>query len=167
MHDCMRRAARGQRLAALPSTQRAPWVGPASDAQLDARLPRMTRACDVVRFGWHETCKCVCFAAYERRMSRPPSWCEPRTGGSPRPSTSRSLPPRPRRHRLVGRRIMEDEINARVGRRHAKLAEPAASRHGSAPGSVVSGGRPVRMQPPRSRTAPGDEVAPRHLTHPR
>lgn len=55
--------------------------------------------------------------------------------------------------------MMEDEVAARVGPKHAKLPGRAASRHGSAPGSVVLGGRRVKVQRPRARTAAGEEVA--------
>jgi putative transposase len=54
--------------------------------------------------------------------------------------------------------MMEEEITARVGVKHAKLAGRTASRHGSAPGSVVLGGRRVRVERPRARTADGAEV---------
>jgi putative transposase len=55
--------------------------------------------------------------------------------------------------------MMEDELTARVGAKHAKLAERTASRHGMAAGSVVLGGRRVRVQRPRARTGDGAEVA--------
>jgi putative transposase len=55
--------------------------------------------------------------------------------------------------------MMEDELTARVGAKHAKLAERTASRHGVAAGSVVLGGRRVRVQRPRARTGDGAEVA--------
>lgn len=55
--------------------------------------------------------------------------------------------------------MMEEEIAARVGPKHAKLAGRSASRHGSAAGSVVLGGRRVKVQRPRARTAGGREVA--------
>jgi transposase-like protein len=55
--------------------------------------------------------------------------------------------------------MMEDELSARVGAKHAKLADRSASRHGSASGSVVLGGRRVRVQRPRARTTAGDEIA--------
>jgi transposase-like protein len=54
--------------------------------------------------------------------------------------------------------MMEDELATRVGPKHAKLTERAASRHGSAPGSVVLGGRRVKVRRPRARSADGDEV---------
>lgn len=54
--------------------------------------------------------------------------------------------------------MMEEELTAKVGPRHAKLAGRRASRHGTAPGSVVLGGRRVRVERPRARTADGQEV---------
>ena len=63
----------------------------------------------------------------------------------------------------VGMRVMaemmEDELTARVGPRHAKLPERHASRHGTAPGSVVLGGRRVKVDRPRARTGEGTEVS--------
>lgn len=54
--------------------------------------------------------------------------------------------------------MMEEELTARVGAKHAKVPGRAASRHGSAPGSVVLGGRRVRVERPRARSAEGAEV---------
>ena len=54
--------------------------------------------------------------------------------------------------------MMEEELTAKVGAKHAKLPGRRASRHGSAPGSVVLGGRRVRVERPRARTAEGQEV---------
>lgn len=54
--------------------------------------------------------------------------------------------------------MMEEELTAKVGAKHAKLPGRQASRHGSAPGSVVLGGRRVRVERPRARTAEGQEV---------
>ena len=54
--------------------------------------------------------------------------------------------------------MMEDELSSRVGAKHAKLVARSASRHGRAAGSVVLGGRRVRVQRPRARTAEGTEV---------
>ena len=62
----------------------------------------------------------------------------------------------------VGLRIfaemMEEELAARVGAKHAKLAGRTANRHGSAPGSVVLGGRRVGVERPRARTTDRTEV---------
>ena len=54
--------------------------------------------------------------------------------------------------------MMEDELVAKVGAKHAKLADRTASRHGSTTGSVVLGGRRVPVTRPRARTATGGEV---------
>lgn len=54
--------------------------------------------------------------------------------------------------------MMEDELAAKVGAKHAKLADRTASRHGSTAGSVVLGGRRVSVTRPRARTATGGEV---------
>jgi putative transposase len=54
---------------------------------------------------------------------------------------------------------METELAAKVGPKHAKQPGRAARRHGSAPGSVVLGGRRVPVQRPRARTVDGREVA--------
>jgi transposase-like protein len=63
----------------------------------------------------------------------------------------------------VGMRVMaemmEDELTTKVGPKHAKLPERHASRHGTAPGSVVLGGRRVNVDRPRARTGEGTEVA--------
>lgn len=54
--------------------------------------------------------------------------------------------------------MMEEELTAKVGPKHAKLTGRTASRHGSAPGSVVLGGRRVAVERPRARSADGTEV---------
>ena len=54
--------------------------------------------------------------------------------------------------------MMEAEVAGRVGAKHAKRPEREASRHGRAPGSVVLGGRRVRVERPRARTVDGQEV---------
>lgn len=54
--------------------------------------------------------------------------------------------------------MMEAEVTARAGVKHAKCPEREASRHGSALGSVVLGGRRVRVERPRVRNVAGDEV---------
>ena len=63
----------------------------------------------------------------------------------------------------VGMRVMvemmDEELTTKVGPKHAKLADRQASRHGTAPGSVVLGGRRVKVDRPRARTAEGTEVA--------
>jgi putative transposase len=63
---------------------------------------------------------------------------------------------------VVGLRVMaellEAELVAKVGPKHAKQPGRAARRHGSAPGSVVLGGRRVPVDRPRARTVDGREV---------
>ena len=62
----------------------------------------------------------------------------------------------------VGLRVMaellETELATKVGPKHAKQPGRAARRHGSAPGSVVLGGRRVPVDRPRARTVDGREV---------
>ncbi len=55
--------------------------------------------------------------------------------------------------------MMESEMTATVGAKHAKLAGRTASRHGTGDGSVVLGGRRVAVRRPRARTTGGEEVA--------
>jgi putative transposase len=55
--------------------------------------------------------------------------------------------------------MMQDELTAKVGAKHAKVARRTASRHGSALGSVVLGGRRVGVERPRARSTDGTEVA--------
>jgi putative transposase len=63
---------------------------------------------------------------------------------------------------VVGLRVMaellEAELVAKVGPKHTKQPGRAARRHGSAPGSVVLGGRRVPVDRPRARTIDGREV---------
>lgn len=54
--------------------------------------------------------------------------------------------------------MMESELTGRVGPKHARIPERTASRHASAPGSVVLGGRRVPISRPRARTIEGEEV---------
>jgi transposase-like protein len=54
--------------------------------------------------------------------------------------------------------MMEEELQTKVGPKHAKLPGRAASRHGSARGSVVLGARRVGVSRPRARSADGTEV---------
>ncbi len=62
----------------------------------------------------------------------------------------------------VGLRVMAEmmqvEVTGRVGAKHAKRLEREASRHGSAPGSVVLGGRRVKVSRPRARSRDGEEL---------
>lgn len=53
--------------------------------------------------------------------------------------------------------LMDAEVTARVGAKHAKLPDRTAKRHASAPGSVVLGGRRVRVSRPRVRSVDGTE----------
>jgi transposase-like protein len=55
--------------------------------------------------------------------------------------------------------MMDEELTAKVGPKHAKLRGRTASWHGTAPGSVVLGGRRVGVERPRARTIDGVEVA--------
>jgi putative transposase len=54
--------------------------------------------------------------------------------------------------------MMDEELTAKIGPKHAKLPGRTASWHGSAPGSVVLGGRRVSVERPRARTLDGAEV---------
>ena len=54
--------------------------------------------------------------------------------------------------------LMDDEITATVGPKHARLADRTAVRHASTTGSVVLGGRKVTVRRPRARTLDGREV---------
>ena len=53
--------------------------------------------------------------------------------------------------------MMDAEVTAKVGPKHAKIPGRTASRHASAPGSVVLGGRRVGVSRPRARTIDGNE----------
>lgn len=54
--------------------------------------------------------------------------------------------------------MMNEEVTGVVGSKHAKLPGRTASRHGSAAGSVVLGGRRVGVRRPRARSTDGAEV---------
>lgn len=55
--------------------------------------------------------------------------------------------------------MMTAEMTAKVGGpKHAKLAQQQGNWHGSAPGSVVLGGRRVPVERPQGRTVAGDEI---------
>ena len=54
--------------------------------------------------------------------------------------------------------MMEEELTAKVGPKHAKIPGRTATRHASAPGSVVLGARRVKVRRPRARTTEGTEV---------
>jgi len=55
--------------------------------------------------------------------------------------------------------MMQAEVTARVGPKHARLAERTARRHAATDTSVVLGGRKVAVRRPRARTLDGQEVA--------
>lgn len=59
--------------------------------------------------------------------------------------------------------MMDEELTAKVGLKHAKLPGRQATRHASAPGSVVLGGRRVKGSRPRARTLERHRDAPRDL----
>ena len=54
--------------------------------------------------------------------------------------------------------LMDDEVTAAVGPKHAKLTDRTVVRHGATTGSVVLGGRKVAVRRPRARTTDGREV---------
>ena len=54
--------------------------------------------------------------------------------------------------------MMEEELDERVGHKHAKDPTRSASRHGTAQGSVVLGARRVPVTRPRARSADGSEI---------
>jgi hypothetical protein len=54
--------------------------------------------------------------------------------------------------------MMDSEVAAKVGPKHARIPDRTATRHASAPGSVVLGGRRVKVSRPRARTTNGQEV---------
>ncbi len=54
--------------------------------------------------------------------------------------------------------VMQAEITAKVGAKHAKLADRSARRHAATDTSVVLGGRKVAVRRPRARTLDGQEV---------
>ena len=59
----------------------------------------------------------------------------------------------------VGLAVMGEMMTAKVGGpKHAKLAQRQGNWHGSAPGSVVLGGRRMPVERPRGRTVAGDEI---------
>lgn len=66
--------------------------------------------------------------------------------------------------RVMGE-MMESEVTAKVGAKHAKLAGRTASRHGSEDGSVVLGGRWSRcaspgLAPPTAPRSPWSPIRP-------
>ncbi|HEX2063053.1 MAG TPA: IS256 family transposase [Acidimicrobiales bacterium] len=59
---------------------------------------------------------------------------------------------------VVMRQLMEAELTARIGPKHAKLADRTANWHGTTTGPAVLGGRKVSVERPRGRTVEGSEV---------
>lgn len=60
---------------------------------------------------------------------------------------------------MVMHEMMNAEMTAKVGGpKHAKLTDRNGNWHGDAPGSVVLGGRRVRVDRPRGRTTDGHEI---------
>jgi putative transposase len=59
---------------------------------------------------------------------------------------------------MVMLEMLVAEMTARVGPKHAKLADRDANWHGTTTGSVVLGGREIPVERPRGRTVDGREV---------
>jgi putative transposase len=59
---------------------------------------------------------------------------------------------------MVMRQMMEAELTARIGPKHAKLADRTGNWHGTTTGPVVAGGRTVTVPRPRGRTTDGAEI---------
>jgi transposase-like protein len=59
---------------------------------------------------------------------------------------------------MVMAQMFDAEMTARVGPKHAKIADRAANWHGSTSGPVVLGGRQLSVKRPRGRTVEGEEV---------
>jgi transposase-like protein len=59
---------------------------------------------------------------------------------------------------VVMRQMMEAELTARIGPKHAKLAERAGHWHGTTTGQAVLGGRKISVQRPRARSMEGEEI---------
>jgi transposase-like protein len=60
---------------------------------------------------------------------------------------------------VVMHQMMEAELTAQIGPKHARLPARAGNRHGSTSGSIVLGGRRVAATRPRGRTSDGTEIA--------
>jgi hypothetical protein len=56
---------------------------------------------------------------------------------------------------VVMRQLMEAELTARIGPKHAKLADRTANWHGTTTGPAVLGGRKVSVERPRGRSVEG------------
>jgi len=59
---------------------------------------------------------------------------------------------------VVMAQMLDAEMTARVGPKHAKIADRQANWHGSTTGQVVLGGRQVSVARPRGRTVEGGEI---------
>ncbi|MGH8920880.1 MAG: IS256 family transposase, partial [Actinomycetes bacterium] len=59
---------------------------------------------------------------------------------------------------IVMAQMFDAEMTARVGPKHAKIADRQANWHGTTDGPVVLGGREVTVSRPRGRTTQGKEV---------
>jgi len=60
---------------------------------------------------------------------------------------------------VVMHQMMEAELTAQIGPKHARLPGRAGNRHGSTSGSIVLGGRRLAATRPRGRTSDGTEIA--------
>jgi len=59
---------------------------------------------------------------------------------------------------LVMRQMMEGELTARIGPKHAKLPDRVGNWHGTTTGSVVMGGRKLPVERPRGRNRDSAEI---------
>lgn len=59
---------------------------------------------------------------------------------------------------MVMAQMLDAEMTARVGPKHAKIADREANWHGSTDGPVVLGGRQLTVKRPRGRTVDGQEI---------
>jgi putative transposase len=59
---------------------------------------------------------------------------------------------------MVMAQMLEAEMTARVGPKHAKIADRTANWHGSTAGPVVLGGRKLTVSRPRGRAVDGTEI---------
>jgi len=59
---------------------------------------------------------------------------------------------------VVMAQMLDAEMTARVGPKHAKIPDRHANWHGSTDGPVVLGGRQVTVRRPRGRTVEGNEI---------
>jgi putative transposase len=59
---------------------------------------------------------------------------------------------------MVMAQMLDAEMTARVGSKHAKIPGREANWHGTATGPVVLGGRQVSVSRPRGRTVEGEEI---------